>query len=108
MIKFASTAIIIFIMVVMATVLPLHCQDDNGVKTIDGRVASVDMQNSKIVLESSETLTISVPSGTKIINKDGFDMQLSGINPGNYVTLDYYDDNAGNHIAKNIEVEYNS
>ena len=107
MIKISSIAIIASVIICMAAIFPAHCQDDTSLKTIDGRVVSTDSQNSQIVIKTIETLTFSVSSNTTIINKDGFSIQLSDINPGNYAMVDYYDTPAGKHIAKNIEIEYN-
>jgi len=76
-------------------------------KTIDGNVISVNIQNSQIVVKSSEVMTFFVPSSAKIINMDGFDIQLSDVNVGNYVTVDYSDDRSGLHTIKGMEVEYN-
>lgn len=84
----------------------LLCQDEN-VRTIDGRVLSVDAQGSTVVVKSVETLAFSVPSDATIINSEGYDMELSSVSPGNYVMIDYYDDRSGRHIIKNMEVEYN-
>lgn len=96
----------IFLITILTACMPLYCQDSGNLMTFDGNVVSVDPQNSKIVVQTSETFTFSVSSDAKIINEDGFDVKLSDVNPGNYVTLDYYDDNAGNHIATHIEVAY--
>lgn len=107
MIKICTIAIIALAIVAAVAVSPAHCQDDSSMRTVDGRVVSTDSQNSRIVIRTTETFTFSVSSSTTIINKDGFTIQLSDINPGNYATVDYYDDRDGNHIAKNIEIEYN-
>ena len=75
--------------------------------TIDGDVLSVDSQNSRIVVKASEKIIFSVPSGAKIVNTDGFGIQLSDVSAGNYVTVDYHDDRSGLHIMDGMEVEYN-
>lgn len=105
-----------FIVMSMVSAVSLHCQDEtpiydqNGsapiVKTIDGRVISVDPQNSKITVKMVENLIFSVRSGTKITNSDGFDIELSSIKAENYVMVEYYDDKSGAHIARSINVEY--
>ena len=103
-------SISVALLVIFASGVPVHCQGDSLVdntKTIDGSVVSVDGQNSQIVVKSSEVMTFSVPSSAKIVNADGFGMQLSDVNAGNYVTVDYRDDKSGNHIMKGMEVEYN-
>jgi len=95
---------------IFALTVPVYCQGDSlvdNMKTIDGNVVSVNSQNSQIVVKASEVMTFSVPSSAKIINADGFDMQLSDVNVGSYVTVDYSDDKSGNHILSGMEVEYN-
>ena len=100
---------ILIVIVAMLVIAPFtaYCQDDSMGKTIDGWVASVDPQNSRIVLKSYENFPFSVPSSAKIINKDGFSIRLYDITPGNYATIDYYDDREGHHIVTNMEIEYN-
>ena len=107
MVKISFVALIIFVIIGTAVIFPAYCQDDTSMKTIDGRVVSTDPQNSQIVVRTVETFTFSVSSNTRIANKDGFSIQLSDIDPGNYAMVDYYDTPDGNHIAKNIEIEYN-
>ena len=87
---------------------PIYDQDGNTpiVKTIDGRVISVDPQNFKVTVKMVEDLTFSVRPGTKITNSDGFSMELSSIKAENYVMVEYYDDKSGAHIARSINVEY--
>ena len=95
--------------IISASIVPAHCQDDpllEGMKTIDGNVVSVDFQNSQIVVKSSQIMTFSVPSDAKIVNADGFDMRLSDVNAGNYVTVDYRNDKSGLHVMRGMEVEY--
>lgn len=86
-----------------------YSQDDTGaaVKTIGGRVISVDPQGFSMTVKTYENTVFSVPLSAKLINKDGFDVELSDINPGNYVTVDYYDTPAGAHIARHVELDYN-
>lgn len=98
-------------LIIMAA-LPLaaRCQSDSLVentKTVDGDVVSVDIQNSRITVKSYEVMIFSVPSDAKIVNADGFGIQLSAVNSGNYVTIDYKDGKSGNHIMQGMEVEYN-
>ena len=98
--------VIIFAAIAIILAASTYCQDDN-IKTVDGRVVSVDPQNSQIVVKVLDNMTFSVPSGAKVTNSDGFDIQLKTINTGNYVMVDYYDNASGAHIARNINVEYN-
>ena len=98
------------LLAIFAVSTPAYCQNDYGVVeglTFDGSVVSVDAQNSQIVIKANETMTFSVPSGAKIVNRDGFNMQLSDVNTGHYATVDYHNDKAGNHIVDGMEIEYN-
>ena len=115
--KAASVIIVVLIVSAFFSVTPLCCQDENTpiwdqdgtapvVKTIDGRVVSVDPQNLQISVESVERFVFFVPIGAKIINKDGFAIELSTIKPDNYAMVEYYDDKTGKHIARKISVEY--
>lgn len=109
-------AVVIFITAMILSIMPLYCQDDapiydqssSGpiVKTIDGIVVSVDPQNSSITVKMVETLTFYVPSGASVTNEDGFNIQLSQIESGNYVMVEYYNDKSGRHIVRGINVEY--
>ncbi len=102
---FASVASLI----IFASPVSVHCQNDSivdDIKTIDGDVVSVNIQNSQIVVKASEVMTFSVPSSAQIVNTDGFGIQLSDVSVGNYVTVDYIDDKSGLHVMKGMEVEY--
>lgn len=99
--------------VIMAAIFlmnePIFCQDGDSLvsgKTVDGNVVSVDVQNSKVSVKAYEVMAFSVPSSAKIVNSDGFDIKLSDVTTGNYVTVDYHDAN-GLHIMDGMEVAYN-
>ncbi|MCX5666269.1 MAG: hypothetical protein NT036_04405 [Candidatus Omnitrophica bacterium] len=103
-------SIVVALFIVFTSYVLCHCQPDSlvdGIKTIDGTVVSVDSQNSQIVVKSSEIMSFSVPLSAKIINADGFGIQLSDVNAGNYVTVDYSNDKSGNHVISGMEVAYN-
>ena len=103
-------SICVALLIIFASSVPVHCRGDSLVddmKTIDGNVVSVDSPNSQIVVKAFEVMTFFVPSDAKIINADGFNMRLSDVGVGNYVTVDYRDDKSGLHIIKGMEVEYN-
>ena len=100
----------VILLIIVASSVTVYCQGDSlvdDIKTIDGNVVSVDNTNSRVVVKSSEVMDFTVPSDAKIVNADGFGIQLSDINAGNYVTVDYHDDKSGLHIMKSMEVEYN-
>jgi len=100
----------ITLLVIFAFCVPLYCQDKYDVvpdMTIGGRVVLVDPQKSQIVIKASSVMTFTVPQDSKIINDDGYSMQLSDVEVGRYVDVGYHDDPSGNHIMKSMEVEYN-
>lgn len=98
----------IFFIIFAVSAFPARCQDGTGavIKVVEGNVVSVDPQGSSIVVKTYRNTVFSVPSDAKLTNPDGFEIQLSDIDPGNYVTVEYYDSGSGEHIAKNINVEY--
>ena len=101
-----SICVVLFI--IFALSVPVHCQGDSlvdDIKTIDGNVVSVDIRNSLIVVKSSKAMTFSVPSDAKIVNADGFGIQLSDVKIGSYATIDYRDQ-SGKHMLTGMEVEY--
>ncbi len=103
-------SIVVTLFIAFSSSAPGYCQPDSlvdGMKTIDGTVVSVDSQNSQIVVKSSEIMSFSIPSSAKIVNADGFGIQLSDVNAGNYVTVDYSNDKSGNHVISGMEVAYN-
>ena len=106
--KFYVLPIILLVLITVAIVRPIHCEEELGgpfENTIGGKVISVDAQNSQIVVKTFENFIFSVAPDAKIINQDGFDIQLKEISVGNYVTVDYRD-SSGAHIATDIEVDY--
>ena len=103
-------SICVVLLVMFVSGVSVHCQGDSlvdNMKTIDGNVVSVDSENSKIAVKTYEVMTFSVPEEAKIVNADGFGMQLSDVNAGDYVTVDYSNDKSGLHIMKSMEVDYN-
>ena len=103
-----SASIALLVIFVFCT--SLHCQNADDVvsgMSVDGRVVSVAPQKSQIIVRSSIVMTFSVPTNSKIINDDGFGMQLSDVGVGKYVTVNYHDDRSGNHIMDFMEVQYN-
>lgn len=100
---------IILAVITLSAAPTLYCQDDNSapvLSTIDGRVVSVDPQNSKIVIKTVEDLDFTVLSNATITNEDGFDMRLSDVKEGSYAMVGYYKDKSGRRMASNISVEY--
>ena len=104
-----TLSICVVLLVVFAFAVPVYCQSDSlvdGMKTIDGNVVSVNVQDSSVVVKAYEAMTFSVSSKANIINADGFDIRLSDVKTGSYVTIDYYDDQSGKHVLTGMEVEY--
>lgn len=107
MIKRCFVAVVLLLMAFFVSAA--YCQDDaETLKTVDGSVISVDPQNSIISVHATEDFTFFVSPGARITNADGFSIQLSDINAGNYVMVGYYNDASGRRIANNINVEYNN
>ena len=99
----------VILLIIFTFCVPLYCQNKDDVvsgMTIGGRVVSVDPQESQIVIKASSVMTFTVPQNSKIINDDGFSMQLSDVEVGHYVDVGYHDDPSGNHIMEFMEVEY--
>jgi hypothetical protein len=102
-------SICVALLIVAACGAGAYCQNDSlvaNMKTLDGNVVSVDNQNSQVVVKASEAMVFSVLSDAKIVNADGYDMQLSDVQAGSYATVDYYDDKSGKHMLTGMEVEY--
>lgn len=102
-----SISIILFTILISGVFI--YCQSDSlvkDIKTIDGYVASVDIQNSNIAVKASEVMTFSVPSSAAITNADGFSIQLSDVKIGSYATIGYYDEQSGKHVLIGMEIEY--
>jgi len=107
-IKNVVSLCVTFFIVFAVSAGTVRCQDDAGavVKVVEGDVVSVDPQGFSIVVKTYKNTVFSVPADAKLTNEDGFAIQLSDIDPGNYVTVEYYDASTGGHIAKNINVGY--
>ena len=100
----------IVLLIIFSFCSPLYCQSKNDVvsgMTCGGRVVSVDSQKSQIVVKSSNIMTFFMNPNSRIINDDGFGIELSDVEVGKYVTVGYYDDDSGKHIMRVMEVEYN-
>ncbi len=106
MIMVRVISLLMIIGVVMSS--PSYCQydaEEPELKTIGGTVSSISVAKSVIVIQAGNTFTFSVsPQAT--ITRDIYDIKLSDINVGDYVTVEYYDDASGSHIATGISVEY--
>ena len=105
--RLALSAIIMGI-VIFFTALA-YCDDyydSPPLKTIDGRVLSVDTLSSKITISSINNITFYVPANA-VLKQDVFDIRLSDIKAGDYVTVDYRDDGSGRRDAQQIIKHYN-
>jgi len=79
--------------------------EDPRIETVEGRVSNVDVQRSRITIKSVDTMTFLVPLNARVV-QDIYDMKLSDVKAGDYVTIDYLDDPSGKHEAKTITVHY--
>ena len=79
--------------------------EDPKIKTVDGRVSNVDVQRSRITITSVNTMTFSVPIKARVV-QDIYDIKLSDVKSGDYVTIDYLDDPPGKLEAQVITVHY--
>ena len=81
--------------------------DGPPLKTIDGKVLAVDTLSSKITIDAVNVITFHVRINA-VIKQDVFDIKLSDIKVGDYVTVDYYDDGSGKQRdAQQITKHYN-
>ncbi|MDO8525786.1 MAG: hypothetical protein Q7S07_04790 [Candidatus Omnitrophota bacterium] len=86
----------------------VHCQVDSAepdLNTTEGTVLDVDTGNSKITVSAISSMTFSVNASANI-TRDIYDIKLSDVKAGDYVTIGYYDDASGVHQAQSITVEY--
>ncbi|MDD5174372.1 MAG: hypothetical protein WC482_04485 [Candidatus Omnitrophota bacterium] len=96
-------------LIISVSAVPAACNGDSlvdNMKTLDGHVVSVNIQDSSVTINASEDMKFSVSPGANITNADGFNMQLSDVKTGSYVTVSYYNDRSGKHILTGMEVEY--
>lgn len=80
--------------------------DGPPLKTIDGRVSAVDTLSSKITITSVNKVTCVVGAGT-VIKQDVYNIKLSDVKAGDYVTVDYSEDGSGRCDAQQIVKHYN-
>ena len=80
--------------------------DGPPLKTIDGKVSFVDTLTSKITVSSANNVTCVVGTGT-VIKQDIYDIKLSDVKTGDYVTVDYREDASGRCDAQQIVKHYN-
>lgn len=96
-------------LVVLLTASTANCQyldeEKKGIQTVEGTVSSVDVMASKITISGVQEMTLSVPVSAKI-SKDIYDIKLSDIKAGDYVTIEYYARQSGKPEAQKITVEY--
>ncbi|MDD5681190.1 MAG: hypothetical protein PHI59_08130 [Candidatus Omnitrophica bacterium] len=82
------------VMITVCAVMVLPCcgfedLDDPNLRIFDGNVDSVDVSKSALTVMSGETrIVFPVSLDTKLI-KDTYDIKLSDISAGDYVTVEY-------------------
>ena len=98
---------VILVIAVFFTVAA-YCDDyyeGPPLKTIEGKVSAVDTLSSKITVDAVNNITFYVGTNT-VIKQDVFDIKLSDLRAGDYVTVDYRDDDSGKHNAQKITKHY--
>lgn len=78
---------------------------DPRLKTTEGKVSDVDVQTSRITISSVDVMVFSVPTNVRVV-QDIYDIKLSDIRKGDYVTIDYLEDTPGKREAQVITVHY--
>lgn len=71
--------------------------------TFGGKVVSIDLSRSTIVVNFVNELTFSVPTNTPVKN-DIYDIRFSDIRLGDNVTIEYYKDSSDKLITTKITV----
>jgi len=109
MVKAIAIAVVIFSIIL----LPVFCycmndfhNPDLESKTTQGQIVAVDTSYLNIVVKMAtyhDEITINVPHKTTII-KDNANASLSDLEPGDNVTVVYYNDSPGPLKALNITV----
>ena len=74
-------------------------------KTFEGKIVSVDTLSSKITVSEANNITFYVPTSA-VIKQDVFNIKLLDLKAGDYVTVDYRDDESGRHNAEAITKHY--
>ncbi len=74
-------------------------------KTVEGRVVETDWVSSALVIESlGNNYTFKVPKSAKIINGSET-VNFSDVEASDPVSVEYYEDNNGSLIVKNITLK---
>lgn len=81
---------------------------DENLRTFDGKVVSVDIGGSTLkVAGAAETVTFPISPDTKF-DSDIFDIELSDLKTGNYVTVGYLVQPGKNTVKTlRVTVDYN-
>ncbi len=80
------------------------CEDAN-LRTFDGTVLSVDVVGSSLTVKGIQQRKFIISSGTKL-TKNIFDIKLSDVNAGDYVTIGYCDNPDGSVKTLRVDVAY--
>lgn len=76
-----------------------------GIETVDGTVVSVDLSGSTITIRSAAgDLAFSVPVNAPVVSGI-YDIKLSDIETGQYVSVEHYRDSSGKLIARKITIQ---
>ncbi|MFA5144034.1 MAG: hypothetical protein WC522_07725 [Candidatus Omnitrophota bacterium] len=96
---------LVSVLTVLILLCASYCQaesEDRALNSIEGAVSSTDWVGAVI---SVSGMRISVPSGAKI-SKGEDRVGLADINVGDQVTVTYYDNASGEHVAVRIVIQY--
>jgi len=86
----------------------VYCQNysgDEGGRTFEGRVTSVDTGRSVLVVNGISNITFPISLDTKI-SKGAYDIKLSDIAVGDYVKVGYIRGDNGPSKVLNVVVAY--
>lgn len=88
--------------------LSAYCDDsysEDDLRIFDGKVVSVDVKKSTITVKSALEMTFTVSKDTQLID-DIYDIELSDLRIGNYVTVEYVTDPDGPKKVLSITKDY--
>ena len=103
-IMLAAVVLISAMLMAKASYCDYDAPDDEFV-VFDGRVAAVDVGGSTLTVKGADTIRFPVSGETKLV-KDIYDIKLSDISDGDYVTVEYYKGPGGPSRVTKVTVAY--
>jgi hypothetical protein len=106
--RFVKLFTILFIAISFTANSPL-CQEpkDEDLRIFEGKVVSVDVAGSKILVKGVTEKAFTVP-GSASITRDIYDIELSDIKAGDYVKVSYYKSDGAPDAVIGVSVAYGS